>query len=354
MNGCNRYLALMAMALLYSTGCFAGSGDAVDDTTEGLDTAESLDTTRVQTVTEDLWFPSWISSSGEWLELQRDSLSESVIESAKGIDAYLARDNVDESLSNESHLRLQLRQTYSKSGERTFEFDIKARLRLPNSKRRIKLTFDSNPDDFERISDRQLGLTPGSSSPSKIDDTAIAGIGIDKVFGDNWDSSYSAGMRLRFPFDPYIRADWTHNRDWGELWRSRFKQRFSFFHIEGWKSDATLSFYRPLSDTFIFETNTGLQYLDSADSWDMFQSLSLHQRLSTDTALEYQVGVSAISRPSLRTSAYWVRTELRHRLYKDWLYAKVSPELHFSRDDNFDLSPLLRFELEVYFGATPK
>ncbi len=303
---------------------------------------------------DDSGFPRWIMTSGNWLELQRDSFSDTVMESAMGVDAYLARDNIDESLVNQSHVKFQIRQRFSKSGQLDFETKFKARLRLPNSKRRLKLTFESNPDDFNTISDRRLGLTPGASSPRNVEETAVAGISLEKYLGENWDSSYNLGMKLRLPLDPYVRAHWTHTSSFGDQWKRRFLQRFSYFHTEGWKSDSNFDLYRPLDDNFMFQSSSGAQYLDKEDGWDLYQSLSIHQRISIDTAFEHQIGVSAISRPSLRTSGYWVRTELRHRLYKDWLFGKLVPELFFGRDDNFDLVPSLLFELEVYFGATPE
>ncbi len=297
---------------------------------------------------------NWIRSSGRWLELQRDSFSDTVMTSAKGIDAYLARENIDESLTNESYLKVQLRQRYVKSGSLEFEAQIKARLRLPNSKRRLKLTFDSDPDDFDSIANRRLDMTAGSRSPRDVHDTAIAGVGFEKYLGKNWDSSYNLGMKLRLPLDPYVRAHWKHSNTFVDQWRGRFVQRFSYFHTEGWKSESNQSFYRPLSDTLLFQSTSSVQYLDKEDSWEPFQSLSLHQTISTDTAFEHQIGVSAISRPSLRTSGYWIRTELRHRLYKDWLFIKVAPELFSGRDDNFDLTPSMLFEVEVYFGSAPR
>jgi hypothetical protein len=241
-----------------------------------------------------------------------------------------------------------------KSGTLESEAKINARVRLPNSKRRLKLTFDSDPDDFDSISDRRLGLTPGSRSRRDVEDTAVAGIGIEKYLGKNWDSSYNLGMKLRLPLDPYVRAHWKHPNTFADQWRGLFIQRFSYFHTEGWKSESNQHFYRPISDTLLFQSTSSAQYLDKEDSWELFQSLSLHQTISSDTAFEHQIGVSAISRPSLRTSGYWIRTELRHRLYKDWLFVKVAPELFSGRDDNFDLAPSVLFEVEIYFGTAPK
>tara|TARA_R110002094_G_scaffold1997_4_gene8322 strand:- start:621 stop:1634 length:1014 start_codon:yes stop_codon:yes gene_type:complete len=297
--------------------------------------------------------PGWLNSAGGWLELQRDSFSETVKDSAEGIDAYLARESFDHTLLNESYLKVHLRQRLEKSGAYSFDANIRAKLKLPNSRRKLKLTFDSDPDDFESIADKNRNQLPGFNSSNTLKDTAIAGLSVDKMLGKRWHRSYNLGIRLKLPLNPYARVNWTHAKSWSEYWQSRFKQSFGYFHTDGWKSETGLSFYRPLNERLLFQSSSGAQFLDKDNNWELYQGLSLHQRLSVDSAFEHQVGVSGLSRPSMKTNGYWLRTELRHRLHKDWLFAKVSPELYFGRVDGFTLAPSITFELEIYFGKAP-
>ncbi|MEH6650941.1 MAG: hypothetical protein V7707_13015 [Motiliproteus sp.] len=326
------------------------------DTTAEAEPEFNLEQSAASQQEDTSLFPSWITSSGSWFEQQHDSISETVKEKSVGFDAYLARENIDQSLDNTTHIKVQVRQRFSKLGESGFEFKVKARVKLPNSKRDFKFFLDSDPDDFSSIADQKLGLTPGSDSPSNADDSAIAGIGLDQILGANWVSSYKLGVKLRLPLDPYVRAEWTHNENLSEDWRSQVQHRISYFDSEGWKAQSGLGLYRPINSEFMFQSDTGIQYLNQGSTWELFQSFSLHQRINDDTAFEHQIGVSGISNPDLdelRSNAYWLRTELRHRLYKDWLYGKIVPELYTGRSDSFDLSPSLLLELEVYFGATP-
>lgn len=301
-------------------------------------------------------FPSWMTSSGGWFEQQQKSISEQVTGTAVGFDSYLARENIDQSLDNSSYLKIQLRQRFSKQGEREFDFKIKASVQLPNSKRDFKLFLDGNPDDFSSIADQKLGSSPGSSSQGGFEETAIAGIGLDKILGANWTSSHKLGVKIRLPLDPYARAEWTHNQNFGEQWRRQVQHRLTYFQSEGWKAQSGLGLYRPINSEFMFQSDSGIQYINQDSTWELFQSFSLHQRISDNTAFEHQIGVSGISAPALdalRSSTYWVRTELRHRLYKDWLFGKIVPELYSYREEGFGLSPTLLLELEVYFGGTP-
>ncbi|MEH6825028.1 MAG: hypothetical protein V7629_14065 [Motiliproteus sp.] len=320
--------------------------DTATDTATGAATDSTLDPV-------DKTAPGWFGSAGGWLEMQRNVFSEVVSDSAQGLDAYVARGHFDQSLSNDSYLKVQLKQRTAKSGEHNIEASVRAKVKLPNSRRRLKLTFDSDPDDFDRLADRNRDQTPGFNSPKTLTESAIAGISLEQYLSENWDRSYSMGVRLQLPINTYVRAKWTHTGSLGEHWKTRFKQGFSYFHTDRWKSETGQTFYRPLNDSLLFQSSSGAQYLDRDDNWELYQNLSLHQRISADSAFEHQLGVSGDSRPALKTSGYWLRTEFRHRLYKNWLFVKLVPELYYARDDHFQSSPSLLFELEIYFGKAP-
>jgi len=315
----------------------------------GLSVADDSIPVDVDTVTG----PNWFGSAGLWLESQRDAFSGVVSDSATGIDAYIVREKFDDTLTNQSYLKLQLNQRLKKSGSHGFDATVRAKVRLPNSSRQLKLTFDSDPDDFDRLSDRNRNQTPGFNSPRTLKEDAIAGLSLEKYLGENWDRSYNVGVRLQIPLNAYARVNWRHSGTLGEHWQSRFKQSVSYFHSDSWKSQTGQDFYRPLSPVFLFQSSTGAQFLDKDDNWEVFQSLSLHQRISADTAFEHQVGISGDSRPVLKYSGYWIRSQLRHRLYKNWLFAKLTPELYFDRAERFQASPSLFLELEIYFGKAP-
>jgi len=295
----------------------------------------------------------WVNSTGDWLESTRDSWSEAISFSAEGIDNYLRREDDTEPAINDSYVKIQLRERFEKSGQHNFEATIKAKLRLPHTRRRFRVTFDSDPDDFDSLSQRRRDQVGGVNSTQEARDKSVIGIGVDDEVGRNWKSNYNVGMQIKLPLNPFYRAQFYRAFELSPLWSSKLKQSFSYFHMDGWQAESTVNFYRPISKKLMFQAGSAAQFIDQTNNWEVLQSLSLHQRLSRDSAFEHQVGVSGDSRPELKSSSFWVRTELRHRLYKDWLYGKVAPELFFQRSNSFRMEPILLFELEVYFGKSP-
>lgn len=292
----------------------------------------------------------WVSGSVDWLELQRDQVTDSFSVTAESIDRYVARDSYDETIINESYLRLRLKQIFERGGYRKFETDLKIKLDLPGSSKKYKLVFDSSPDDFDSLGEKNRDIGTGSTSGSDAEESAIAGISFEGDAEKTWNRKLNVGMRLKIPLDPYTRFKLFRVDDLGEHWQSTTQQTFSYFHTEGWAAETEQNYYNALGERFLFQSSTSGQFLDPTNEWELYQSLSLHQKISRNVALRYEVGANAFSRPSTRIHSYWLRTEWQRRLYKEWLFARIVPEITFPRDEDFHIQPSILFELEIFFS----
>jgi len=280
-------------------------------------------------------------------------MSEAVTFSAEGIDNYLRREDDTTPAVNASYVRVQLRERFEKYGARVFEADIKAKLKLPHTRKRLRITFDSDPDEFDSLSDRRRDQNARPNSITTAKQTSVIGLGLDDEVGRHWRSNFNLGMQLKLPLNPFYRASFYRDIELNPLWSSHLKQSFAYFHTNGGQAESVANLYRTLSKNLLFQTSTAAKYTDRGSNWELLQSLSLHQRLSRDSAFEHQIGASGDSQPELKSTDFWVRTGLRHRLYKSWLYGKVVPELFFQRSNHFRMEPILLFEIEVYFGKAP-
>lgn len=292
----------------------------------------------------------WVSQSANWLELHRNQLTDTFSVTAENIDRYIARDNYDESVVNESYLRLRIKQRFERAGSRTFETDLKVKVDLPGSSKKYKLMFDSSPDDFEALGEKRRDISTGSGSGADVEDSAIVGISIDGDDEKTWQRKLNVGMKLKLPLDPYTRLRLYRVDDLSEYWQSVTRQTFSYFHTEGWAAEIEQDFFHALSDRLLFQSSSAGQFLDPTNEWELFQSLALHQRLNQKTALRYEIGANAFSRPSMKIENYWLRLEWQRRLYKQWLFFKIIPELAYPREEDFYIQPSLFLELEVFFS----
>ncbi|MFT5578174.1 MAG: hypothetical protein ACI9WS_000927 [Paraglaciecola psychrophila] len=292
----------------------------------------------------------WLVESMSWLEETQFYLSKTVQNTAVSIDRYIARDSFDELAVNESYLRLRLSGRLGQSGQQSSEARFSGKVDLPNSKRKVKLIFDTDPDDFDSLEQKQRNLGVGTALFDKSSGEAAVGLAVEQALLDNWKLSLGGGVRLRSSLDPYARLRLTRRGQWAEHWSSRIRETFFYYDSKSWGLETELDLYRKLDNDRLLHFSLGGQYLDSDNNWEWVHGISLNRRLDRNNAIEYQVGVSANSNPSAQVSNYWLRGKWQHRLYRNWLYLSVVPEVAFPRDQRFSASYQLTAELEIYFS----
>lgn len=294
---------------------------------------------------------SWLANQFEWLLEQREMLSSNWQSTATALDRFLASENFDESVINSSYVRIQNRQRFEEGGERESETRLKFKVDLPNTKKRVKLFFDSDSDDFDSLSDKRRDI-PENNNPARDDEgDTVAGVNLETRKTQRLKTDFDIGVKFRTPLDPFSRYNIRFADDLGSIWKMRFKQEFAYFKSESWKSESEVNFYRPVGENKVFTLTTELQFTDSDNNWESYQGISLQHRINPRNALEYAAGVSGNSTPKTQVSDYWFNISWRNQLYEDWLFLTVTPEVDFDRGSDFSAELSLFIELELFFSA---
>lgn len=295
-----------------------------------------------------------VFNSFNWLKEQRDYLSGLITDTATSTDKFISKADFDAAIENKSYVRVRFKEYFSKAGFNEFESDIKAKIDLPNSENKIKLIFDSDPDDFESLNNQQREINTGSSGVGDKKDNAIAGVQIDQGKeqdedkAEHWKTSFDIGVKLEIPLDPFTRLRFRRYDDLPGLWQSRFEQKFFYFESEKGGASSKLDIYRPLGADKIIRSGTWAQYLDSENEWELSQVFSHLKQIDGQRSITNEIGISGSSQPK-QVDSYWYRLEWRKLLYEDWLYTSVSPQLSFDRDEGYDARPSIFFQLEIFF-----
>lgn len=297
--------------------------------------------------------PGWAMNSLYWLEGQRDYLSAQVTRSATVLDSYLARDAFDSSVVNASYVRINIGQQFSSGFDNDLGASVKLRLDVPNSKQRLRLFFDTDPDDLESINDRRRDND--RSGPDQSDESVV-GIELRNKDSRRWKNSARIGARVGSPVSLYARVRTKRFVELSGPWRSRLIQSASYFDADnqgdgkGWLADTQYDIYRPVGDNDILRVSNEAQFTDETARWELFHGYSYYQSLDPIHSLEYSLALTGNNQPNPRVDNYWLRLQWRSRLYKDWLYGKVTPELSFPRSRDFDDTWSLLLELEIFFS----
>lgn len=295
---------------------------------------------------DDSDLPDWtVNKIDPW----HDNVSRWVTNTSRSIDGFFGTDDY-RSVNNESYLRLTQEFEYMQREGFDSDTGIRFKLDLPTTKDRLRLIIESDPEETRgTLSDEpgQRILRDRNVSSSSIIGLSQFG-GDDKTLG--WETRAGAGVKFRFPLDPYVRLTAERLWDVGDgPWQLDAYNRASWFNSDGYSVRTRWDFGRPLDEARHLRFISNVQWREEYDTLEFAQSVELNRILSERSALRYAAAAvgSSLSRP--RMDDYVILAQYRRDLHKDILFFDVVPELRFTREHDFDPRVGITFQFEMYF-----
>lgn len=279
-----------------------------------------------------------------------ETVSRWVDNTARGIDGFFGTED-HLYTRNRSYLRLSQEFEWLEGQDMDHDVRVRFRLDLPTTKDRLRLIIESDPDETQGT------LTEQQASRIRPDqrDSGNSIIGLSQGIGEEdralgWDTNASAGIRFRFPLDPYARL--TAERLWdlgAGPWQLESFNRASWFNSNGYSARTRLDIGRPVDDNRHLRFITNIQWQERYDTLEFAESVELFHVLGRRSALRYAAIAAGSSLSSPRMNDYILLTQYRRNLHRDILFFDAVPELRFSRETNFDARWALTLRLEIYF-----
>lgn len=297
---------------------------------------------------------SLMQKSVDWLVDTHDSFSSGLLGVAVGMDDFLAGgrgSEVDQQTEeiNGTYFKISFSQRFEKSAEGIAEEKIKLKVDLPRTESRMKLVFDSDPNDQDSLDERNRNVP---TEEVRLGDESGATGALSFLLYESklWRVNPQIGVRGPLPLEPFARLKLRRTQQLDDNWRMRFRQSFYYFHGDGFGERTQLYFERPINENYYFRNKIEAQWQDETNSFEFAEIFSTTHFLNEKHSINYDIGVIGENRPVPRVTSYFVRSTLRKRLYRQWLFASFIPELYFPREEGFELTPSFTLRLEVIFA----
>lgn len=282
----------------------------------------------------------------DWLKNKRNYWGKLVGDTGHRLDAFFANTSAINH-SNDSYVKIALKGE-QKSGERSYlRPQFKFRLDLPALKERLKLVIESETEETQSLEETNRERTLDKNQRTE---GAVGALQIQSKPSHRWNASTSVGIDFQIPLDPFWRSKanyvWTIN----DLWRFELRESLYHFHSSGWGETTQLEFERS-GENHVFRTKTEAKYKHASRSMEFAQIFSVLKELSDIRALTSRVGILGQNKPQRQTTAYFVNTTYRRKIYSTWLFYELTPEILFPRNDNFNLQPSLTAKIELVFSS---
>ncbi|MCW8329296.1 hypothetical protein MD588_10810 [Photobacterium sp. SDRW27] len=285
-----------------------------------------------------------------WIDDTQLSIADSIHEYGTSFDHFIGKNDDEAPIKNRSYLRIRFKNRYSHREYFESDASVYLKLDLPHTRKNWKLIIESDPDDFDRLEDKERGISDNSNSSLS---GAVGGVRLqDRKLGE-WKTGFDIGLKLKLPLDPFTRADLHRVDQLSYNWTSRVKQEVFYYHSKGPGSLTSLDLYYALRENpaTILKISTSAQYLDTDNDWEFVYQTEIFDRVDENNLFQYSLGVSADSAPHYSITNSWASVSWKHRLYKQWLYLTVTPELDFQDEFDYKINPGVMVEFELFFSS---
>jgi len=273
---------------------------------------------------------------------QQASLSRSVIGFSENVDRYFINTEQDSRL-NFSHIQLGYRYTLYEGNVSTLEPVISGRIHLPRTENRLSIEVSSSRDgndpeaDVTNDAERMLGLGLGYISDLPKLFTAKLRGGFKMV-----DSTFTFYSNLRL-----------YRRFFFDTWSLQLSEDLYRDSVVSRLAKTEMLFERKISEKKLFRSITRNLYYFDLEYVQNDQTFYMIKQLSDKDALIYQLGASW-TRPMVESEhsldSYYNLIRYSRKVYKDWLFFEVSPQIYFLKENNFSPTPLLHVQFTAFFG----
>jgi hypothetical protein len=241
---------------------------------------------------------------------------------------------------------------------------LKIKLVLPAMEGRFRVLLNSNDNEI----DDDLNISDPIFSD---EDNGSAALDYSIRSNEKWRLSVALGARSD---QGYGRFNLNRKFDLGKRWKSRIRDRLTYFSKDGWENDFRIDFDRtlgrPLPDTgefrnlavggdrrsWLFRSATQFRTFEDVDSSLYEQRFSLFNRLSRYSAVSYEALAYGCTDQNLIDGTedcrqYNLRVRYKRILPKyNWLAFELWPIVSFPESDDYEANAQLKFRMEIWFG----
>ena len=278
----------------------------------------------------------------EPLDSYRDSASEYVTDFANWIDNFFADDRIYDEKQG-SYIKLNILQTYFEDDEPVYDAQIKAKLDIPKTQKRLQLFVESIDADESDTQQTSIDETIENQEQS----IGFRYLNLDSKL---WKITTIAGVRINQGIDPLGRIKFRRLTEKG-LWTYRFTESIFWFESDGAGETTRFDMDHPLTKRLLFRSTTQATWKNINDYFDLGQDLILFHNINKRKSLAYQVGARGIRDSRLYTTDYFYSVRYRQEMHRNWLFLDIIPSINHPRENDFKPVRSITLKLEIVFDT---
>lgn len=255
---------------------------------------------------------------------------------ANRLDLFFADQRADDELAR-SRVRVQRTYSVRERAELSSDTQFRINLRLPKLQDRFKFEINSDKDKKD---DKKSGKKSRS-------ERELAKYALNK----DWQFRADVGVNASIPPKVFTRGRLRKNMTSGDVIH-RFVEELAWFSDRDWEMNTTLDSDLSLDEELLLRFRNTSDWKVTRKDYKTAHGPVLLQRIDDDSALSYGATLGTIVEDSVwYVTNYTLAMTYRRNLYKQWIYADLTPGLDFPKVWHFRRTPFVNFRIEALFGG---
>ncbi len=279
-----------------------------------------------------------------FMDKPQQAISSGVEIFAKSLDEFFSEDKVFYDASG-TYLRLRLDSERDQNGNIRYAGNIRLKLRLPNTKKKLKFIVETDADKRQGDISTQTENTPANAVKNK---DYFVGIQTSVGKENSWQFKPSLGLHLGSNIQLYTRLRLKRRYEL-EKWSVHWNETPFWFNSTGGGFDSYLEFNRKISTDTLFRASTFARWTNKTDYFELSQTFSMFHALSRRRAVSYYVAVNSLSKPVMFARYYVIGAMYRQNIHKDYLFVELIPQIKYQKINDFNAEFSLILRLEIIF-----
>jgi len=279
-----------------------------------------------------------------FLDPSQDVISSGVESLAKTLDEFFSEDKVFYETSG-TYLRFRADTIRDAHGELHYAGNIRLKLQLPNTSKKVKLTVESDADERQDVDNEDVNDTPKKAAENT---EYFAGLQTTLGKKDKWQFKPSIGIRLSSGVEPYLKLRIKRKFQF-DKWIVHWHETPYWFDSTGTGFDSSLEANKKITERDLFRTSTYARWTNKLDYFELSHTISMIHTLSKRRAVSYFVGAYGISEPTVHATHYLIGATYRQNIHKDYLFFELIPQMEYQKINNFESEFSLLFRIEFIF-----
>lgn len=283
-----------------------------------------------------------------FIDIIHAGISRSILSSSEWLDSFFYDPRY---AAEENRTRMVMRVDAFDEEDRHTDISthFQFKIRLPQLKNKAHIIISGNPD--EESGDEQAAGTTGPLRFEQRQDRNVS-TSAGYFFKSDARRNVNARVGVRYrngEFVVFVRPHYRILHTVG-AWSLRFTQEFPWWSDTKWQSLTAIDLERALRSDLFLRTSFIGTWTDDLHGYSYQVITSVTRPLSARRAIGCDLSSRFASRPNHHLEEIGAVVRYRQRIWRDWVYYELAPQMRFPRDRGFDLVPGLLFRLEMFFG----